>query len=112
MSEYVPIKIGKPIAFDPLEASRSAAIIKYLNALPRCKAVKRHQTGWNKKGEPDISGCINGRHFELETKRPKKKPTILQQQRIREWLEAGAIAGRVESVTDTKALFREFGVEI
>jgi hypothetical protein len=45
-------------------------------------------------GDPDITGCIGGQHFEFEVKRPGEQPTPLQARRLREWTRAGALAAR------------------
>ncbi len=68
------------------------SILKYLNALPNCKATKRHTGLYGRVGEPDITGCKDGKHFEIEVKVPGKTPTGIQWQRIREWKDAGALA--------------------
>lgn len=95
-----------------LESTRSKNIVKWINKLPGFKAVKRHQAGWNRKGDPDITGCggPNGRRFELETKQPGEGPTKLQADRLREWGEAGAVTGIVHDVDDAKRIFLAHGL--
>lgn len=90
-----------------LESTRSKKIVKWINTLPGFKAVKRHQAGWNRKGDPDITGCggPSGRRFELETKQPGEGPTPLQEIRLREWSEAGAVTGVVREVEDARRIF-------
>ncbi len=49
---------------------------------------KRHGTAMGMGGDPDIYGTIQGRHFEIEVKRPhdpSSQLTELQIQRLREW---------------------------
>lgn len=104
------IKISKPKPANPLEKTRQAKIIKFMNSLPNCIARVRHQTGFNQKGDPDIYGCLDKLHFELEVKRPGEKLTELQALRIKEWQSIGAIAGRVEDIETTRALFAEYGI--
>ncbi len=94
-----------------LESSIKAKILAYLNSLPQTKMQIRHQSGFNKKGDPDITGCIQGRHAEIEIKKPKKRCTKLQARRLQEWIEVGAIAGRATSVDDVKAILRIYGVQ-
>jgi hypothetical protein len=55
-------------------------------------------------GDPDITGCINGRHFEFEVKRPGEQPTPLQARRLSEWRSVGALAAAVTSVADVRVL--------
>ena len=83
-----------------------------MNAVPNCIAEVRTQTGYGKKGGADILGCIDGRHFELEVKQPKKKLTNLQKKSLSDWAQKGAITGRVEDVESTRLVFKEHGVEI
>lgn len=89
-----------------LESTRSKAILKFINGLPGFKAAKRHQGGWNRKGDPDITGCGGpyGRRIEFETKQPGQKPTPLQEIRLREWSEAGAAVGVVYDVQSAREL--------
>lgn len=101
---------------DALEATRSERIVKKLNALPNCKAVKRIPQGWNQRGEADIFGSIRdprsgvGRHFEFETKRPKKELEKLQQVMTSQWKVAGAIVARVESWEDVEEILKQEGL--
>jgi hypothetical protein len=81
-------------------------IMRYLNTTPQCVARKRWGTAFGVAGDPDISGCIRGRHFELEVKRPGEHPTPLQAKRLEQWQSAGAITAAVTSVDEVKALFR------
>ena len=67
-------------------------ILKYLNSLPQCKAIKRHGGAFGRAGEPDITGCISGKHFEIEVKVPGKQPTVIQHKRLLEWREAEAMS--------------------
>ncbi len=106
MDEIKPIEIKKVKKHEPLESTISTKIIRYLNAIPGCKAVKRHQGGANNRGDADIFGCINGRHFEFEVKRRNKKLTLLQLTKQKEWEIVGSIVGRVESIDDIKLIFR------
>jgi hypothetical protein len=79
------------------------AILSYLNSLPGCRAVKRHG-GRTRRGEPDITGCLNGRRIEVEVKAPGAAgPTKLQQHCLDQWHRAGAIVCVARSVEDMKA---------
>jgi hypothetical protein len=89
------------------ESSIVAAILKTLNSLPGCLARKRHGTPYAVAGDPDITGCCDGQHFELEVKRPGKRPTKLQERRLEEWRCAGATVAVVTSPSEAvRALLR------
>jgi len=88
----------------PLESTIVKKILTWLNKQPGVKAEKTHGGMYGKSGKPDITGCINGRRFELEVKRPGGKPTQLQLKELREWKEAGAITAVVYSLDDVKSI--------
>ena len=48
---------------NPGEKAIVRAILAYLNSLPGCLARKRWGGGYGVAGDPDITGCIRGRHF-------------------------------------------------
>jgi hypothetical protein len=74
----------------------TAPLLKSLNALSKAghcvKVRKRVGSGFGSGGEPDIEGCIDGVCIQIECKAPGNKPTPLQEQRIKEWSDAGALA--------------------
>jgi hypothetical protein len=82
------------------------AILGYLNGLSECLARKRWGGGMGVAGDPDIDACIRGRSVQLEVKRPGESPTPLQLKRLAEWRQAGAVAGVVTSVEETRELLR------
>lgn len=86
------------------------AILAYLNGLPGCVARKRWGGGYGVAGDPDITGCIRGRHFEFEVKRPGQRPTALQARRLEEWRRAGALVAVVDSPAQVPALLAEEGL--
>ena len=86
------------------EKSIVTAIIKRLRQIPGCVVRKRHGTSFGIGGDPDLFGCINGRHFEIEVKRPGEHPTPLQTVRLQEWRAAGAVVGTVHSVDEAVTL--------
>lgn len=104
--------MGKPSRPTVLESTRQKRIINYLNAIPNCIAESRTQTGYGKKGGADIFGCLDGRHFELEVKQPKKEPSRLQKEWLMRWAETGAITGRVEDIETMRVVFKSYGVDI
>lgn len=86
-----------------LEKSVTAQIVARLKTVPGLVVRKRHGTAMGVSGDPDLYGSINGRHFEIEVKRPddpSSQATKLQLERLREWKLAGAIAGIARSVDD------------
>lgn len=87
------------------EKSVVNAILKYLNGLPRCRARKRWGKAHN-TGEPDIYGCIDGLHFELEVKRPGGGQGLskIQKKILAEWRATGCLAEKVESLEEVKTL--------
>lgn len=66
-------------------------IIKAINDLGG-KAVKFVETEYSEKGTPDIIGSYKGRAFAIEAKVDDNKVSIIQEIRLQEWFDAGAIA--------------------
>ena len=94
------------------ETSITKDILKWLNKLPKCYAIKRHISRFGMTGLPDITGCINGKHFELEVKVPplaKAEVSPAQRLQLLKWADAGAMAQVVCSLGDVKEIFREVG---
>jgi len=90
-----------------LEKPITRSILKWLNSLPSCKALKMHGSPFSYSGEPDIAGCLDGVAFHIEVKAPGKKPTPLQYQRLAEWKEAGALSFWTTSLEDVQQEFKE-----
>jgi hypothetical protein len=87
------------------------AIRKYPNIVVR----KRHGTAMGVAGDADLYGTINGRHFEIEVKRPddpSSRLTVLQERRLTEWANAGAITGVARSVDDALAILGLAGPDL
>ena len=89
------------------ERATVKAILAYLNGIPGCLARKRWGGGLGVAGDPDITGCVNGRHFEFEVKRRGEQPTPLQMRRLAEWRAAGALAAVVTSVSEVREMVAE-----
>jgi hypothetical protein len=90
-----------------LEKSVVARIMTALKKHPSIVVRKRHGTAMGVAGDPDLYGTINGRHFEIEVKRPddpSSQLTELQTKRFLEWKLAGAITGVARSVDDALAI--------
>jgi hypothetical protein len=90
-----------------LEKTVVAGIVTALRKYPRLVVRKRHGTVMGVAGDPDLYGTINGRHFEIEVKRPddpSSQLTELQTKRLLEWKLAGAISGVARSVEDALSI--------
>ena len=90
-----------------LEKGITARIVKALRGHPRVVVRKRHGTAMGVAGDADLYGTINGRHFEIEVKRPNdpsSQLTELQTRRQLEWKLAGAITGVARSVDEALAI--------
>ena len=85
------------------ETTISGNIRRYLKSIG-AKAIKTHGSIFSRKGTPDIIGCYQGRFIVFETKKPGERLTPLQAYELAQWLAAGAIGGRVESVAQVKEL--------
>lgn len=88
----------------PREAAIVSQIARLIREIPGAVVRKRHGTAWGMSGDPDLYGCVSGRHFEIEVKRPGCRPTLLQEQRLAEWRAAGALAGVATSVEEALAI--------
>ena len=84
----------------------SAVVGRIVAALKKCPGIvvrKRHGTVMGMAGDPDLYGTINGRHFEIEVKRPNDPAsqfTKLQTERLLEWKTCGAITGVARSAQE------------
>lgn len=87
----------------PLEAATTGKVIQYINGLGRAHARKVMQSGYQ-RGEPDIDAVVDGRAVKIEMKRLSNKPTPLQMARLRDWQDAGALAGWCYSVDEVREL--------
>lgn len=86
-------------------------VLKYLNSLPRSKAVNVHGSIYTERGTPDVIGCVDGRMVAFECKRDRTElPTRIQLWRLAEWIRAGAVVGAVASVEDAELILRLMGV--
>jgi hypothetical protein len=94
------------MARDARESAIVAQIIAALRALPGVVVRKRHGTAWGVAGDADLCGSVNGRHFEIEVKRPGLRPTRLQEARLAGWAASGAITGVAHSVEDALEILR------
>lgn len=85
------------------EADISKRIVDALNDLPHCHAAKRWTGGvYSTVGEADVTGCIEGLRFEIETKVPGEDARKVQKARLAAWARAGAITGAARTVDEAK----------
>ncbi|MGM9571630.1 MAG: VRR-NUC domain-containing protein [bacterium] len=87
----------------PFEKTIVNRILKYLNSLEGCRAIKVHGGSFC-SGEPDIDAVYKGRSLKLEVKRPGGKATKLQLAILDKWEKAGAVTAIVDSVEKVKEL--------
>jgi hypothetical protein len=90
-----------------LEKAVVGRIVAALKKLPGVVVRKRHGTVMGMAGDPDLYGTINGRHFEIEVKRPSdpaSQLTKLQTERLLEWKTGGAITGVARSTQEALAI--------
>ncbi|HSG62293.1 MAG TPA: hypothetical protein VLA24_12765 [Pseudomonadales bacterium] len=73
-----------------LEKTITNNIMKRLNALDNCKAIKLHGSPYTVKGTPDILCVCEGVAIFIEVKQPGNQPTPAQNHQLREWDKAGA----------------------
>ena len=66
----------------------------------KIKAMKIHGSMYQESGTPDVHVTYKGRSYWIEAKVGKNKPTMIQLLRIKEWQEAGAVAGVVYSIEE------------
>jgi hypothetical protein len=84
-----------------------AAIIQALKSVPDLVVRKRWGSEMAAAGDPDLTGCYRGRHFELEVKAPGGRLTRIQEVRLDEWRRAGAVVGVVH---DAKEALTTLGI--
>jgi len=89
------------------ESDLNANVVKYIKTLPRSFAKKR-RAGPGQRGQPDVTGCIDGRRIEIEGKIWPNKPTDKQSQWLDRWERAGAVAFVYFSLEDMKVKLERF----
>lgn len=97
------------MSYSTPEGRITKKILDYLNGRERTTAHKVHGSQYS-TGEPDIDAVSRGRAVKLEVKVPgteasiRKRTTPLQRLRLRQYLDAGAIAAVVTSVEEVQAI--------
>jgi hypothetical protein len=74
-----------------------------LKSVPDLAVRKRWGSEMAAAGDPDLTGCYRGRHFELEVKAPGGRLSRIQEVRLEEWHRAGAVVGVVRSPDEALA---------
>jgi hypothetical protein len=87
----------------PRESAIVAAIIRALKSVPDLVVRKRWGNEMAASGDPDLTGCFRGHHFELEVKAPGGRLSRIQEVRLKEWHRAGAVVGVVHSPDEALA---------
>ena len=87
----------------PRESTIVAAIMHALKSVPELVIRKRWGSEMAAAGDPDLTCCYRGRHFELEVKAPGGRLTRIQEVRLEEWRAAGAVVGVVHSPDEALA---------
>lgn len=88
------------------EHAMNAAVVRALNAIPGCKAIKIGAGRYMRKGTPDIHATFNGRSFWLEGKRAGERPTPIQRAELLGWATAGAVAAVYRSAAEAVAIVK------
>jgi len=88
-----------------LEKDIQKKILAWLNAQPRCHAVKISANPFQRSGISDILACTEGRFMAIEVKRPGEEPTALQTTFIERIKASGGIAFTATSLEQVKVMF-------
>lgn len=88
------------------EASLVDRIEAYLKRQPRCKVRKTHGSAYS-AGVADLIGCLKGRYFEIEAKRPGETPTALQLRGLEDVRKAGGYGLWTDNLDDIRQFVRE-----
>lgn len=85
------------------EQDIQGAIIKYIQSIGGM-AFKQNQIGiYAQAGVPDLLCCVKGRFVAIEVKKPKKKPTAIQNAFIEAINKCGGLAFYATSVEEVKS---------
>ena len=90
-----------------MHTPRETAVVRAIMRALRergAKVIKTHGGPFTPTGTPDLIGCVNGRAFVLEVKRPGQRPRRIQEYELEQWRKAGAAAGAVTSVEEALAV--------
>lgn len=93
----------------PSETALSTAVQARIKGEWGGHARKVHGGPQQAAGEPDIDACIDGRAVKVELKQPGSKPTPRQYKALRDWQDAGALAGWVTTLVELDRLLNKLG---
>jgi len=83
------------------ETTIARKLLKHLNAIPRCRAIKLHMTQFGLRGTPDILCCRDGQTVFFEVKTPKRRRLDkMQGKQFRDWRTVGAKCYLVTGIDD------------
>lgn len=97
---------AKSTGHNASESSRVNRILATLNKQPGCLFRKKHGSAMGVVGDPDIYGSVGGRMVVLEVKKDGNVPTKIQEHRLQEWKDAGAIAAVVHTAEEAMEVLR------
>jgi hypothetical protein len=93
------------------QVARESSLLRAVERILRKKKIvfrKRWGGAYGVAGDPDLYLVVDGRHAEIELKRPGENPTKAQLLRMVEWEGAGASVGVVHSVSELLDFLRTF----
>ena len=91
----------------PRESTRSAAIVRWLNAQPLTWACTITAGTYTRRGLPDILAIVDGEALAIEVKQPGAHLTPMQAATLDAIRDAGAFAVVARSLDDAKHVHRE-----
>jgi Holliday junction resolvase len=91
------------------EAELTRDCVRRLNKLPGCLAVKVHGSQYQRKGLPDIVGCVHSTFFGIEMKKPGRRCTVTDAQKavLDKIRKAGGKAGVATSYQECLEIIHE-----
>lgn len=66
------------------------------------KVIKHHGSQFSRAGTPDLLGCYRGYMIAIEVKVHPNKPTVLQEQELTQWAQAGAYTAVAYCIEDAQ----------
>ena len=87
---------------DAKESQLQAKILKYLDGLRGCKAIKVISA--NERGIPDLHVCYKGRYIAFEIKSPVGKVSKIQALQLTKYLQAGAQTAVIRNMEQVKKI--------
>lgn len=78
----------------------------------RCVVRVKHGDTFSVAGDPDIYGCVEGKMFAFEVKSPTGKLKKIQEYRLKNFGDAGAIIGGIRTPEEALYLIRDALVHV